>query len=1670
MSEKQQLEGGAYEVIRTRLLKSGEDLRARLESLNTSRKEVFGAVETELVSTERITTDHHCIPRDMIPVGEDHFLFGYNIQFGLKKTTNIEDIFSVYHYEKEEHVFHRLELEDFLGAPAFKEDFEYVFRYYKNASFIKFMTRGAHLYMVMRVGHSLNDIKTFKWLIGEGPLEYLGNRFDHEYQYPDQQEFEWVRAHRDMHRSGEHPHISVEDRLFVETIKGDLTIKIEDNTSTGKGIYAEAVTDFDQSLDDAEVFYAVIGPIILLKILPYREELYRYLAYNEKTKTVHRLDAIGESCVLLPDDQGLIFANGYYLTTGEVKVFENELIEMYFEKRLPSANGEDFLYVFYNRKSGVYVLLSYNLITRKVEAPVLCHGYSVFGSGEMLYFRTEEQPQKHHAIQVWQTSFLDDDAMLSAGKSQDGFLYKVGNTDLVRGMAECREVLTLLQKEDNYEGLYYDLTQKSGEVIDSYFWLSKEECFELKTPLESIRKTSQSAIDEFEKVQSLRQAHSEELNRVGELCRDILRKVKGSPPDGIFGFVSHLSDLRGSRGEVIGLKELRYVDAAKVQEWESQLQEATEKTSQQTVDFLLKPEALTPYADEITKQKTAISKIEKVTQADDIAEQLSENGEQLEMLIEVISNLKIEDATQTTKIIEDASNLYSTLNTVRAELKKARYDLAKEEGAAQFGAQMKLLSQSVVNFLDLSDTVERCESYQTKLMVQVEELEGRFSEFEDYLDEIHQKREEVHDAFEGKKQALLDQKTKRARQLLKSAERVLNGVRNRAGQFAEINEINGYFASDLMVEKVREVIAELQGLNESVSADGLQAQLKTIREDSVRQLKDRKELFVEGENIIQFGKHAFSVNTQDLELSIVPKEEGLYYHLSGTHYYEDINHEKVSSSHSAWGQEIVSENAQVYRAEWLAYQYLQDDLEGGPVTLESVQEYMQPRYQESYTKGVHDQDAYRILMVLKPLHQELGAGRYSPLARALGVYFWSRMQKEESGKVMVDYMKAHSSSRKKFGSDARNLDLLALLKEGVEKAFVELSSVWSGSDDGVTAEAAEYLYEVLSEGATLVMSAKAGQILAGFSHELTAKRANKEFEERLSVFEGNPAMQLRVSLDWLRSFVQASGILSKHLPMNDWLWEVAVQLVTGEVAARNVSALETDFVVNGLMGSHRQVRDGGLSSNYYAFREKMRSFKAIAVPAYEELHELKHELIEEKKEALKLDEFKPRVMSSFVRNQLINEVYLPLIGENFAKQLGAAGADTRTDRMGLLLLVSPPGYGKTTLMEYVASRLGVTFVKINGPALGHEVVSLDPDEAPNLSAREEVKKLNLAFEMGDNVLIYLDDIQHTNPELLQKFISLCDGQRKVEGVFNGKAKTYDLRGRKVGIVMAGNPYTETGGKFQIPDMLANRADTYNLGDILGGHASVFEASYIENCLTSNEVLSKLASRSQKDVYAIMQIAREGSSEGVDFEGNYSPAEIEEMVTVMKHLSIVRDRILRVNLEYIRSAAQEDAYRTEPAFKLQGSYRNMNRIAAKVVPLMTPEEVKELVIDHYESESQTLTTGAEANLLKFREMEGICSPEEEARWEEIKKEFVKQKLLGGSGENDPVARVVAQLSELNGGLSSMSSQIAEVAKKSSQPQALADETVKHFREAVERLWSVPVEVRMAPVQEEKEKEG
>ena len=479
------------------------------------------------------------------------------------------------------------------------------------------------------------------------------------------------------------------------------------------------------------------------------------------------------------------------------------------------------------------------------------------------------------------------------------------------------------------------------------------------------------------------------------------------------------------------------------------------------------------------------------------------------------------------------------------------------------------------------------------------------------------------------------------------------------------------------------------------------------------------------------------------------------------------------------------------------------------------------------------------------------------------------------------------------------------------------------------------------------------------------------------------------------------------------------------------------------------------------------------MPRFVAFKKRRSELIDGSRRRLKLNEIQPKVLSSFVRNKLVNDVYLPLVGDNLAKQMGAAGAKKRTDLMGLLLLVSPPGYGKTTLMEYVASRLGLVYVKANGPALGHDTTSLDPEEAPNATAKAEVEKINFAFEMGNNVLLLVDDIQHTHPELLQKFISLCDGTRRVEGVWKGKTRTYDLRGKKFVVCMAGNPYTESGEKFKIPDMLANRADTYNLGDILGGKEEAFALSYVENALTSNAVLAPLATRDPADIYLFIRMAQGEQVPTTDFKHGYSGAEIDEIVRVLKKLLHVQKTLLKVNANYISSAATDERFRTEPAFKMQGSYRNMNKLAEKIVAVMNDDELERLVDDHYRSEAQTLTTGAEHNLLKLSELRGRMSPEQKARWDEIKKGFARTQI-GGDASADPATRVTSTIAALAQRMDAISVAI-DAASKAARPDEGAQkaaaqaahvvaEELKALRASVDRAQKVTQETASAQAQD------
>jgi hypothetical protein len=1739
-----QLESGTYEIIQSRLRSHSQLLNQRLQALNQDRREVFGSIPTQLLSTQRITTAHNCIAQDIVPIG-DQFIFGYNVMMGLKSVTELEDVFSIYHFG-EDGLFHETSLE-LLSDRSFLHDFFQLYKYYKETRFLKFHLIAPHVYLVFQVGRTSSDFKAFKFLISGNELKYLGNRSDHEVVFPDQHDFSWIRTHRDLHRGGRHPHISIEDRVFVETVGGDLTIKVEDNTEDGVGIYSEPVNDNDQSLDDAEIFYAIVGNLILLKIRPFREPNFRYLIFNEKNQSVRRMDSIANACVSLPEDHGLIFSNGYYLQTGVFKTFENDSSNLMYERRIPAANGEDFLYVFYSRNTGQNVLMSYNMIQQSIENPILCNGFSIFESGKMLFFRSDPTPQKHHSVQIWQTPFVGQSVDIAEKK--DSYLYKIGNRDIVRAMAECHEIINLIQQDDSYRDLYLDLVKKSTDILDSYFWLAEPGAQNLAEPLRDILGAASAAVDEFEKVVQVRRNTRQLFESTSQQANSALSQAVSKPFRKIDDFVEALASLRKVRGQVISLKELKYVDLTAVDELDGKIADKTEELSRRCVQFLVEPESLAPYAERLLQQEREIETVSTVMEARQLGEAISQGAVELEMLIEIVSNLKIEDGNQRTQIIDAISTIYSNLNQTRARLRRTQQALQTTEGEAEFHSQLKLISQAVINYLDLCDTPQRCDEYLTRMMVQVEELEGKFAEFDDFILQLAEKRDEIYAAFDNRKLQLIDSRNRRATAIMGAADRILNGIRSRVANFKSLDEINSYFVSDLMIDKVRDLVRQLGELNETVKVDDIQSRLKTIREDTVRQLRDKQELFVDGQNIIQFGRFKFSVNTQPLDLTTVMKDGQMFFHLSGTNFFERVTNPELLATREVWNQSLISENDGVYRAEYLAYLIFQTGPEEGQQVsntglapdwreqisgnqeqaLELVQRFMAPRYTDGYIKGVHDHDATKILHELLKMDQKLGLLRYSSADRGLAVIFWLHLQQQqpEQRQLWEKKLSSLAAARELFSQIADDRKYVRQLAEGIEEFLAETGLELPGNP----AASARYLFDQLLQQDKWVCSGTAHRLRTSFLNQVQRRQGSDRFQETLVDPQLTVTQRYSIVRDWVATYLQqltaedhrsvstassfAAPSLSPPLSLDSagsepdefsdapppaksqrrgkhkslttkksdaaspspalksgeqlpngpeqteldvfpYLDEVTGLLLDQELGDRRVIEVASVATLKDLLGDHPRIRDQDYRLDYHEFQQRLGLFCDLTVPAYESFVHLKKQVTDRRRSELRLHEFRPRVLSSFVRNRLINDTYLPLIGANLAKQIGVIGEDKRTDLMGMLLLISPPGYGKTTLMEYVANRLGITFVTISGPALGNRVTSLDPAEAPNAGAREEVEKLNLALEMGDNVMIYVDDIQHCNPEFLQKFIPLCDATRKIEGVFRGQTRTYDLRGRKVAVVMAGNPYTESGEKFKIPDMLASRADTYNLGDVIGDNQQSFELSYLENALTSNPTLARLNSRSTQDVFTIVSIAERPEAETPILEGTYSIEEINEFVSVMRKLMRAREIILAVNRQYIDSAAQADAYRTEPAFKLQGSYRDMNKIAEKVVPIMNDQEMRTLIRSHYQNQAQTLTSDAQANLLKLDEIMGLLEGERLERWNDIKRTFQRNLLLGSADEGSQLGQVIAQMTSFSEGLHQIQRAVRQGVhqltsqREENDPQVLQSATLQQVSQAVLEL--------------------
>ncbi|AMW14543.1 DNA repair ATPase [Streptomyces qaidamensis] len=1592
---------GTYEVLRDRLTAQAAELARRAEALNARRSEEFGSTRLELAGTERLRTEHAATLRDIVAVG-DVLLVGSNAVPGREAATRVGDVLTLHDRD-----LGRLPddaVPGLLDDPAFVREFAALHRYYRQAGLLRLVRTEGKLLAVFRTGEREDDTRVLRWsLSDEGQATFLDARGERDHVLPPSQDLEWTDSTREDHILGRHPHVSINGEVFVSTVGGVLTVKVDDDTETGAGVHTEPVDEPLQSLADADIAHARVGALILLRVRPYKENTDRHLVFNTLTRAVVRLDGIGRSCRRLPEDQGIAFPGGYCLATGTHKTYELDTAELEFEREIHSPNGEDVLYAFQARAEGRSLLLPYNTIRKEMANPLPCNGWALFDDGALAVLRADNaEPRRVHPVQLWNSPYVSD-TYAAAQPVGTGPLARIGNADLVRGISDCLSITGAVADTTPTREVYEALLAACARAADTHHWLSDPELGDLRTPLTQLRDTAQQVLAEFETVQALTRQAADALTEATERVAGVVRRLRGESPRSAAGWVSGLTELHQAQGHLLTLKDMRYADTARIEELAADTESDLDAFGRRAVAHLGREDAFADHHADVERLVADAESIATVAEAVPVAARMDELADGLRTVTEVVAGLDIADATVRTAILERVAEVLGGVNRARAALDGRRRALLEREGRAEFAAEFALLGQAVTGALAAAGSPEACDEQLARLLVQTENLESRFAEFDDFLATLADKRDEVHEAFSARKQTLADARARRAERLADSAARVLRTVVRRATALPDADAVATFFTSDPMPAKVRRIAGELRGLGDHVRAEELDGRLKAARQEAFRVLRDRTDLYADDGRTIRLGTHHFAVNAQPLDLTLVPHGDTLAFALTGTDYRSPVTDpDFTATTRPYWDRPLPSESVEVYRAEHLAARLLD---EHGPEALAEadlptlVRQAAEKAYDEGHERGVHDHDATAILTALLRLHEGAGPLRHEPGARAAAQLFWAHGTTDEERQSWTRRAVSLARARDTFGLAPAIADLQR-----------ELADVAGGE------AAAAYLFEELTTGPDgFVISAGTRTLLDKFRRTV----GTSAYDDDLTALT-DPAAREQLVEAWLTAYTTATGT---DLTPGDLAEAVAAELCPG--LTRYESDAPLTETVTGLLGIHPRITGRALTVRIDELLARTRRFRTHDVPGHRAYQHRRAALVDAERARLRLDEYRPRVMSAFVRGRLIDEVYLPLIGDSLAKQLGTTGESKRTDTGGLLLLISPPGYGKTTLMEYVADRLGMILVKVDGPALGHTVTSLDPAEAPNTTARQEIEKINFALAAGNNTLLYLDDIQHTSPELLQKFIPLCDATRRIEGVRDGEPRTYDLRGKRFAVCMAGNPYTESGSRFQVPDMLANRADVWNLGDVLTGKDDHFALSFVENALTANPVLAPLAGRDRADLDLLIRLAQDDPAARADrLTHPYTPAELEPVLAVLRHLLTARETVLAVNAAYIASAAQSDTTRTEPPFRLQGSYRTMNKIAQRVQPVMNDAELSALIEDHYRAEAQTLTTGAEANLLKLAELRGTLTAEQSARWTELKAAHVRAQSLGGP-EDDQLTRAVGALGLLADRIAAVESAINRV---------------------------------------------
>ncbi|MHB9860578.1 DNA repair ATPase [Streptomyces sp. YIM S03343] len=1579
------VEDGTYQILRARIADRAAELGRRTAELNSRRQEAFGSRPLGLAGSARPRTVGEGAARGIVAVRQDILLLGTSapdLDAGLLSLHALDG--SALGPER---------VPGLLDDVRFRRDLAELLRYYRDARLADLVcTASGRLLAVFRTGENDGDLRVLSWQLGADRVEYLGNHGERDLPQPSASELPWRTTGREDHADGRILIEGGEGAVSVATTGGSLTVHA---VPGDRPLFGEPVDEPLQSLADATVAYAVTGPLLLLRIRPYNEPADRYLVVNTRTGSARRQDSLGRGARLLPAEQGLIFPGGYELADGSHRTFRIEggsdsgtaagagdatgpdtaTGGLRFDAVLPAPNGEDLLYVLRRPGRAQVLLLPWNTVRREAASALHAAAHTLLPDGTLVLLRPDREPVRTHELQLWQTPFQSAE-YAAAQAVGDGPLERIGNADLVRGIAECLDVVrtaTAAAPENQATAapaapeLILDVCAKAA---DRHYWLADTG---LLQPLTELREAAEQLAAEQARIRQLAARAAQELDRAREEAASLIRRSRGEPPTDADAWTALLAELRRTQGRTGTLRELPQLDPAALDRVEADLAEALTTATEQAFAFFAGPDAFAaPLAAALRAAEDAAS-VATAAEAERLTDGLAEQADALATVTDLVTGAIAADPSATTAVLLAIGEVLAAVNRARAVLANRRRVLLDAEHRAAHAAESALLAQATTAALAAAGSPVACDDQLARLLLRLDALEARFAEAEDLAADLALRREEIQQVFAARRQTLLDEAAARADRVAASALRALEALRRRLAGLGSAADIHAAQAADPMASRVRAAAGELRDLDEQVRAQELEDGLLDAVRTALRELRDRADLTEDGGAAVRLGRHRFAVRREPVELTLQPDGDGLAFAVTGTGYHRSAHLPELLTGREFWTQPLVSESPALYRAEYLAAALLPTATADEPL-LDQVRRAAESAYDEGYERGVHDHDATVVLGALLRLRDGAGLLGHPAEVRATAQLFWAHAATDDRRAAWQRRARSLALARAHFGPAGT----------APATAWAELAAELSDAVNAFTASAGlppaartgEYLVAELAdphEG--FATGAAVRTLLDGFRHTDAAPALTAD----LAALGADLPARRQLAAAWLGSYA-ATHAEGAEAAEGEGVAEAVAHLCAPDLPRYEIAG-SVQETVDGLLGVHPRLRDGRLTVRIDELPHQAQEFREKRVPAFRAFQRRRADALSAERARLRLDDHRPRPLAGFVRNQLIDRVYLPLVGDNLARQLGTLDPTGPADRSGLLLLLSPPGYGKTTLLEYVADRLGLLMVRVHGPALGTGTTSLDPDRAPDAAARREVEKIVFALETGSNVLLYLDDIQHVGAELLQKFIPLCDAQRRIEAVADGVARSFDLRGRRFAVCLAGNPHTANGQRFQIPDMLANRADVWNLGEVLSGHDDLFALSFLENALAANPVLAPLAGADPADLRLLVALA-DGDPAAQADQLTHPVLDLDRVLATLARLRGVQRTVLAVNRAYIASAAQEDADRLEPPFLLQGSYRTMAQLAARIDPVQSDAEVETLLDDHYLAEARTLGSAAEANLLKLARLRGRATPEQTARWQAL----------------------------------------------------------------------------------------